>query len=91
MKVEIELTDGLHVNGSPTYASGYVAGGTRFTTQTDVMPYANGVFNIGTLRSGSPDRHRLTLPITVANDAVVSEQCLTATLTGNPPARRRPP
>ena len=27
----------------------------------------------------------MTLPVTVASDAVVNEQCLTATLTGNPP------
>ena len=86
LKVDIELTDGL-TTGTPTYASGPL--GT--STVPDSVSYSNGVFNIGTLKSGDtittaePVRNSVTLPVTVASGAVVNEQCLTATLTGNPP------
>ena len=116
LKVDIELTDGLAVTGTPSYhttsADGVVS---EVTSQTRTMDEARkklnppespelpspliynphtpgsgkprgGVFNIGT--GGAEVKvpaHSVTLPVTVASDAVVSEQCLTATLTGNPP------
>ena len=49
------------------------------------MSYSNGVFNVGTLKTGDGWTQSVTLPIRVASDAVVNQQCLTATLTGNPP------
>ena len=87
MEVAIDLTGGLSVTGTPTYASG--SDGT-LTTPSSVS-YSNGVFKVGTLKgptlslSADPVRNSVTLPVTVASDAVVSGQCLTATLTGNPP------
>ncbi len=80
LTVDIELTDGLTVTGMPSYDP---------PDEPDSVRYSNGVFNIGTLKS---DRLRvptysvtLTLPVTVASSADVNKQCLTATLTGNPP------
>ena len=56
-------------------------------TKPSSVSYDSGVFTIGTLQYTSPNAffNSVTLPITVASDAVVNEQCLTATLTGNPP------
>ena len=80
-KVNIELTDGLSATGTPTYLCADLA--------TCVVPtqvsYSNGVFDIGTLKARESTRNSVTLPVLVASDAVVNEQCLTATLTGNPP------
>ena len=87
LQVAIELTDGLTVSGAPTYASGAL--GT--STVPDSVEYSNGVFNIGTLEYGEPGSNSVILPVAVSSNAVVNEQCLTATLTGNPPARRRSP
>ena len=77
LKVDIELTDGLTVTGTPSYAP--------TTNRAASVSYSNGVFTIGTLQQGKSRTNSVTLPITVANGAVVNEQCLTATLTGNPP------
>ena len=45
-----------------------------------------GVFNIGTGQAETQiSAHSVTLPVTVTTGADVSKQCLTATLTGNPP------
>ena len=75
LKVAIDLTDGLSVSGTPTYAP-----------TTNALSYSNGVFNVGTLkRAGDARMNSVTLPITVASNAAGSRQCLTATLTGNPP------
>ena len=87
LKVDVGLTDGLAVTGTPTYASGPL--GT--STVPDSVSYSNGVFNIGTLKGGDlntakePIKNSVTLPVTVSSNAVVNEQCLTATLSGNPP------
>ncbi len=81
LKVDIELTEGLSVSGTPTYASGQL--GT--TDVPDSVSYSNGVFTIGTMNTGKPRRNAVTLPVSVASTAVVDEQCLTARLTGNPP------
>ena len=81
MKVDIGLTGGLSVSGTPTYASGAL--GT--STVPASVSYSNGVFTIGTLTADDVTRHSVTLPVTVSSDAVVNEQCLTATVTGNPP------
>ena len=82
LKVAIELTGGLSVSGDPSYASGPV--GTSPPVPASVI-YSHGVFNVGTLRAQEPTRNSVTVPIRVADNAVVHEQCLTATLTGNPP------
>ena len=87
MEVAIELTGGLSVSGDPTHASGFEGD----LTVPDSVSYSNGVFSVGTLTGptllerGDPIQNSVTLPVTVANNAVVNEQCLTATLTGNPP------
>jgi len=80
LEVDVELTDGLTVSGTPSY-------GHPGTTKPGSVSYSNGVFNIGTLKRGDGEgpKYSVTLPVTVANNAVVNEQCLTATLTGNPP------
>ena len=77
LKVDIELTDGLTVTGTPTYAP--------TTNRADSVSYSNGVFTIGTVKQGEARTNSVTLPITVASSATVNEQCLTAKLTGNPP------
>ena len=83
LKVDIELTDGLTVSGAPSYVSTDHRG--TVWTKPDSVSYGNGVFNVGTLKTGEAGRNSVTLPVTVASSAVVNEQCLTATLTGNPP------
>ncbi len=76
-QVAIELTDGLTVDGSPTYDP---------ATRASSVAYNDGTFNIGTLKFSDWKReHSVTLPVRVADDAVVNDQCLTATITGNPP------
>ena len=76
-KVDIELTDGLAVAGMPSYDP---------ATKPDSVSYSNGVFNIGTLDFNSYDSSlSVTLPIKVSDNVVVNEQCLKATITGNPP------
>ena len=91
MKVAIEMTDGLSVSGTPTVVSGRpgdkVPASVSYTSVSD----SNGVFNVGTLLG--PDHQNaaestynyVTLPVEVDSNAVVNGQCLTATLTGNPP------
>ena len=63
-------------------------------TKPDSVSYdsTTGVFNIGTHERTLPTYacwnqlgHSVTLPVTVSSNAVVNEQCLTATITGNPP------
>ena len=81
LKVDIDLTGGLSVTGTPTYASG--SDGTATTPAS--VSYSNGVFTVGTLKAGDATKNSVTLPVTVASSAVVNEQCLTAKLTGNPP------
>ena len=88
LEVAINLSTGLAVTGDPTFASRGI-GGAR--TPPDSVSYNNGVFTVGTLKGGTrdqdpdPTQNSVTLPITVASSANVNEQCLTATLTGNPP------
>ena len=85
-KVDIELTDGLSLDSTGTIT--YDPSG---DDKPDSMSYSNGVFTIGTLKAGAPFwPYSVTLPISVASDAVVNEQCLTATLTGNPPPGNGP-
>ena len=81
LKVDIELTDGLSVAGAPTYASGRLG---TITVPASVR-YSDGVFTVGTLKRGEPVRNSVTLPVRLARGATASGQCLTATLTGNPP------
>ena len=80
LKVDIELTDGLTVTGTPSYATE----GT-LSVPDSVPGYSNGVFTIGTTKSAESRNISVTLPITVAANAGGGRQCLTATLTGNPP------
>ena len=75
LEVAIELTRGLSVSGTPTYEP-----------DDKGLSYSDGIFNVGTLKQARDARvNTVTLPITVDSDATVSEQCLKATLTGNPP------
>ena len=80
-KVDIELTGGLSVSGAPAFASGALG----ISTVPDSVSYSSGVFTVGTLTADDVTQHSVTLPITVASNAVVSEQCLNAKLAGNPP------
>ena len=90
LKVDIDLTRGLSVTGTPTFASLDSEGSVLGVTPVSLR-YSDNVFTIGTLKGptlelrSDPVRNSVTLPISVASDAVVNEQCLTATLTGNPP------
>ena len=81
LQVDIELTDGLSVSGSPSYRCANL--------DTCIVPgqvsYSNGVFNVGTLKYQEAALNSVTLPVLVSSSAVVNEQCVTATLTGNPP------
>ncbi len=83
LQVDIELTDGLSVSGTPTYISANRLG--EVGTTPSSLSYGDGVFNIGTLTSDYRDWNSVTLPVMVASGATVNQQCLTATLTGNPP------
>ena len=89
LKVEIELTGGLAHTGTPSYFS-------TNTSQARLSPLAsaifqNDVFTIGTgIATDESFSDSVTLPVAVASDAVVNEQCLTATLTGNPPPGNGP-
>ncbi len=93
LRVDITLTDGLTATGTPNIRSTGLQG-VEIDTPTSVS-YSNGVFNIGTQKYfekndddvlvRTPSIYSVTLPLTVASDAAVSEQCLTATLEGNPP------
>ena len=89
-KVAIELTSGLMVdvdpNATPPREISYAP-----DDRAASVSYSNGVFNLGTLKfSDNKPEHSVTLPIRVASDAVVNEQCLTATITGNPPPEASP-
>ena len=83
-KIDIELTGGLTVSGTPTYAAGFL-GNTNLAGVPDSWTYSDGEIDVGTLEIGEGGPYFAHLPVSVANNAVVSEQCLTATLTGNPP------
>ena len=79
MRVDIDLTDGLSVDTGGTIS--YTP-----ASRASSLNYADGVFNIGSPKAGEArGPHSVTLPVMVASDATVSEQCLTATVTGNPP------
>ena len=87
LKVAIELTDGLAVDEDATATPPRVISYTPDDRVASVG-YSNGVFNIGTLKWSEHGEHHIvtvTLPIRVSSNAVVNEQCLTATITGNPP------
>ncbi len=84
LKADVELTDGLSVSGDPTYETNL---GLRSVPEQ--VRYSNGVFNVGTLTTGV-QTNSVTLPIRVSSNATVHEQCLTATLTGNPPPGNGP-
>ena len=81
LRTDILLTDGLSVSAPPDYGCAVPDD----CTVPDQVIYSNGEFNIGTLKRRDPVRHSLILPVRVASTAVVNEQCLTATLTGDPP------
>ena len=84
-EVAIELTNGLAVDEDATATPPRVISYTPDDRVASVG-YSNGVFNIGTLKySDWKYTHSVTLPIRISSNAVVNEQCLTATMTGNPP------
>ena len=89
LKVDIELTGGLSHTGTPSYYSSYLGAGPVSTTYSAI--FENDEFTIGTGKSTDfSDSDSVTLPVQVASDAVVDEQCLKATLTGNPPPGNGP-
>ena len=87
-KVAIELTDGLAVDEDPSASPPREITYEILTGDMMQTPptYSDGVVTVGTRpvddRIGS---FSATLPIRVSSSAVVNEQCLTATVTGNPP------
>ena len=88
LKVDIELTGGLSHTGTPSYYSTNSSGSTNLDSEHRQASaiFQNDVFTIGTgIATHQSVSDSVTLPVTVASDAVVNEQCLTATLTGNPP------
>ena len=89
-RVTIGLTDGLTIDEDPdatpareitTVVTAIHYGGTP-----GPVSYSDGVFTIGT-RPFDEGIGRLTatLPVRVASDAGGTQQCLTVTITGNPP------
>ena len=84
LKIDIELTSGLSDTGTPTYAVGFL-GNTNLIGVPGSWRYRNGALDVGTLDSPFHSDLFVTLPMEVASDAVVNQQCLTATLTGDPP------
>ena len=88
-KVTIKLTDGLTVDENAGATPPRVINVTQLagtTLPNSAVSYSNGVFTIGTRKySDEIAKLSMTLPVRVASDAVVNEQCLTATITGNPP------
>ena len=93
--VTIELTDGLAA-GTPAFDPNDV-GLARHTTKPrdkcqeipDGMDGIDGIFEIGTRRSTvAGSQYTMTLPVTVAGNAEVSEQCLTARIFARPRARK---
>ena len=90
-RVTIELTDGLAVDEDPdaTPAREITTELTKLFGTGETPPpvsYSDGVFTIGTRRiTQSIGTLTATVPVRVASDAVVNEQCITVTITGNPP------
>ena len=90
-RVAIELTDGLavDVDADATPAREITTELTKpehFADTPAPVSYNDGVFTIGTRRyTESVGTLTATMPIRVANDAVVNEQCITVTISGNPP------
>ena len=85
-KVAIELTDGLAVDedatANPPRAISIVPVPSTVTAPT----YSNGVITIGTRPADDIlTTFSATIPVKVASEAIVNEQCLTATITGSPP------
>ena len=83
-EVDVEMTGGLTVSGTPTYAAGFL-GNTNLAGVPDSWTYSDGMIDVGTLEYNEGGPYFVTLPVTVSSSAVVNEQCLTATITGNPP------
>ena len=90
LKVDIELTGGLTVSGMPSFTSFHPRQPGDPLQKPDSVGYrsvsnSKGVFTVGTLKRGEAPTNSVTLPVTVTDSPVVNGQCLTATLTGNPP------
>lgn len=90
-QVAIGLTDGLAVDVDPDATPAREIT-TELTKANDFgetpapVSYNDGVFTIGTRRHNeSIGTLTATLPVRVAGDAVVNEECITVTITGNPP------
>ena len=81
LEVAIELTGGLSVTGTPTYRCANLVS----CTVPDQVTYSDSVFNVGTLKPTDSAINSVILTVTVGSDPSVRDQCLTATLTGNPP------
>ena len=93
-KVAFELTDGLAVDINDAATPPRKIKYSNDPAGKRDPEYSNGVFTIGTRKDSAGvttetdvelDTMSATVPVRVASDAVVNEQCLTATVTGNPP------
>ena len=90
-RVAIGLTDGLTVDEDPdaTPARSITTDLRKIHSVGDTPAppaYSDGVFAIGTRRlNESIGTLTATLPIRVATNAVVNEQCIRVTITGSPP------
>ena len=85
-EVAIELTGGLAVDEDSTASPPREIIYDYLVSSAPEPSYSNGVITIGTRKfTKRIFQMSATLPVRVASDAVVNEQCLTATVTGKPP------
>ena len=85
-KVAIELTGGLAVDEDPNATPPRAISYAYIPSGSSQPSYSNRVFTIGTREySERIGAFSATVPVRVSTSAVVSEQCLTATVTALPP------
>ena len=88
LKVDIGLTNGLTA-GTPSRYYTTNSSDVQTIVSSPDWAYSMGRLDIGTGVAGQKEviAHSMILPVTVGSgtDVVVGEQCLTATLIGNPP------
>ena len=87
LEIAIELTDGLSVDEDPNAVPAREISYAYFDADAPPPSYSDGVITFGT-RNQDERIHSLTsatIPVRVSSTAVVNEQCLTATISGNSP------
>ncbi len=80
VRVNIDLTEGLIPGSTAITRSDEKVNTTTYNSDT-------GVWDIGGMFRYDPDTYTLELDATLAMDAVLGQQCLTAEIFANPPAR----